>query len=78
MTDEDWAEVRRSGLKPLAWMAGIFLLVMMFPVALGALIGVLHLGAYQMLLWLIAALALACLAPPCIGPLRKLLSLIHI
>lgn len=72
MTDEDWAEVRRSGLKPLAWMAGIFLLVMMFPVALGALIGVLHLGAYQMLLWLIAALALACLAPPCISPLRKL------
>lgn len=72
MGEDDWVELRRGALKPLAWMVGIFLFLMMLPVGLGAVVGILSLDAYQAFLWLFAAVMLACLSPPCIGPLRKL------
>lgn len=72
MGEDDWAELRRGALKPLAWMMGIFLVLMMLPVGLGAIVGILSLDAYQAFLWLFAAVMLVCLSPPCIGPLRKL------
>ncbi|WP_241074575.1 hypothetical protein [Achromobacter insuavis] len=72
MAPEDWAGVRRDALKRLAWVPLTFLIVMAIPLALGAFTGILHLAAYQAMLWFLVALFLVISVPLYVRPIRQL------